>query len=380
MADPETQKRNELFAAVFESAPDAMVITGQDGRIRLVNAQVEKLFGHTREELIGQTIETLLPDRFHAAHIASRLTYSAAPQATGLHRKVELYAVRKDGTEFPVEVSLSPLHTESGLLIASAVRDITERKRLEAGVLEASRLKGEFLANMSHELRTPLNAIIGFAELMHSGKVGPMSEQHAEYLGDILISSRQLLHLINDVLDLARIESGKMQFTYEPVYLPEVVDEVLDVLRRLAENKHLAIERHVDPALNEVVADPAKVRQILYNYLSNAVKFTPNGGQIRVRIEAEGAEFFRIDVEDTGVGIAPDLIPHLFKEFQQLDASTAKRYQGTGLGLALTRRVAEGHGGSVSVRSAPGQGSTFSAVLPRQSHDHRPDPRHREAL
>jgi signal transduction histidine kinase len=206
-----------------------------------------------------------------------------------------------------------------------------------------------------------------------------MSERHTEYLGDILSSSRHLLHLITDVLDLAKIESGKMRFCYERVDLAEVVDEVFDALRALAENKHLAVERAVDPALSEVVVDPARVRQILYNYLSNAIKFTPDGGQIHVRIEAEGADHFRIDVEDTGVGIPPDLVPHLFKEFAQLDSSTGKRYQGTGLGLALTRRVAEGHGGRVSVRSAPGQGSTFSAVLPRKPHDAGVADRHGEA-
>jgi signal transduction histidine kinase len=142
---------------------------------------------------------------------------------------------------------------------------------------------------------------------------------------------------------------------------------VLDIVRGLAENKRLAIERAVDPALGEVVVDPARIRQILYNYLSNAVKFTPDGGRVRLSIGAAGPDHFRIEVEDTGVGVPPDLIPHLFREFQQLDSTTGKRYQGTGLGLVLARRIAEGHGGSVSVRSAPGQGSTFSAVLPRTS-------------
>jgi protein-histidine pros-kinase len=367
MADPESKEPDDIFAAVFESAPDAMVITGQDGRIRLVNAQLEALFGYPRQELMGQPIEMLLPARFRAPHVTARQTYAAAPRATGLHRSVELYGSRKDGTEFPVEVSLSPLQTAAGLLVASAIRDLTGRKQLEAGVLEASRLKGAFLANMSHELRTPLNAIIGFAELMHSGKVGPMSERHTEYLGDILISSRHLLRLINDVLDLAKIESGQMQFSFEPVDLTGAADEVLDIVRGLADNKRLAIERVVDPALGEVVVDPARIRQVLYNYLSNAIKFTPDGGRVRLSIGAAGPDHFRIEVEDTGVGVPPDLIPHLFREFQQLDSTTGKRYQGTGLGLVLARRIAEGHGGSVSVRSAPGQGSTFSAVLPRTS-------------
>jgi PAS domain S-box-containing protein len=372
VVDPGPIGPGDLLATVFELAPDAMVITGHDGRIRLLNAEAERLFGHTRDELIGQSIEVLLPARSRAAHVEARLTYVQAPRPTGFHRNVELHAVHKNGTEFPVEVSLGPVLTASGLFIASAIRDITERKRLEARALEASRLKEELLANMSHELRTPLNAVIGFAELMHSGKVGPLSEQQAEYLGDILVSSRHLLHLINDVLDTAKFESGQMQFTHQPVDLGELVDEILDALRSRAENRHLAVECEVDGSIGEVVVDPARVKQILYNFLSNAIKFSPDGGRIRVRVAPDGPDRFGIEVEDAGVGIAPDLIPHLFKEFTQLDASTAKRYQGAGLGLALTRRIAEGHGGQVSVRSAPGEGSTFRAVLPRQSGGERP--------
>ena len=189
---------------------------------------------------------------------------------------------------------------------------------------EASRLKSEFLANMSHELRTPLNAIIGFAELMHRGKVGPVSAEHQEYLGDILTSSKHLLQLINDVLDLAKVESGKMEFRPESVDLAKLAREVCDILRGLAASRRLQVETHVDPEVATVVVDPARVKQILYNYLSNAIKFTPPGGRIAIRIVPEGPALFRIDVEDTGVGIAADDLGKLFVEFQQLDASAAE--------------------------------------------------------
>ena len=255
------------------------------------------------------------------------------------------------------------------------IRDITERMQKEeelhrAGALqramqEASRLKTEFLANMSHELRTPLNAIIGFAELMHRGKVGPVSAEHKEYLGDILTSSKHLLQLINDVLDLAKVESGKMEFRLESVDLTKLAREVGDIVRGLAASGRLQVETCVDPAVATVVVDPARVKQILYNYVSNAIKFTPPGGRITIRIGPEGPALFRIDVEDTGVGIAADDLGKLFVEFQQLDASAAKTYQGTGLGLALTKKLAEAHGGRVTVRSTPGEGSTFSVILPR---------------
>jgi PAS domain S-box-containing protein len=229
----------------------------------------------------------------------------------------------------------------------------------------AGRLKSDFLANMSHELRTPLNAIIGFAELMHRGKVGPVSAEHEEYLGDILTSSKHLLQLINDVLDLTKVESGKMEFRLESVDLTKLAREVCDIVRGLAASGGLQVGTHVDPEVATVVVDPARVKQILYNYVSNAIKFTPAGGRITIRILPEGPALFRIDVEDTGVGIAADDLGKLFVEFQQLDASAAKEYQGTGLGLALTKKLAEAHGGRVAVHSTPGEGSTFSVILPR---------------
>jgi signal transduction histidine kinase/CheY-like chemotaxis protein len=240
-----------------------------------------------------------------------------------------------------------------------------ELEALNRRIQEGSRLKSEFLANMSHELRTPLNAIIGFAELMHRGKVGAVSTDQEEYLGDILTSSKHLLQLINDVLDLAKVESGKMEFRPESVDLAKLAREVCDILRGLAASERLQVDTHVDSEVATVVVDPARVKQILYNYLSNAIKFTPAGGRITIRILPEGPALFRIDVEDTGVGIAADDLGKLFVEFQQLDASAAKEYQGTGLGLALTKKLAEAHGGHVAVRSTPGEGSTFSVILPR---------------
>ena len=234
-------------------------------------------------------------------------------------------------------------------------------------VQEATRLKSEFLANMSHELRTPLNAIIGFAELMHDGKVGPVSTVHKECLDDILTSSRHLLQLINDVLDLSKVEAGKMEFRPEVVDLERLMGEVRDILRGLAAQKRIRLSVEVDPALGAVVTDAGKLKQVLYNFLSNALKFTPEGGHVTARARPEGSEDFRVEVEDDGIGIRAEDLGRLFAEFQQLDASAAKAYAGTGLGLALTKRIVEAQGGRIGVSSVHGKGSVFHAVLPRST-------------
>jgi signal transduction histidine kinase len=220
---------------------------------------------------------------------------------------------------------------------------------------------------MSHELRTPLNGIIGFAELIHDEKAGSISGEQKEYLGDILTSAGHLLQLINDVLDLSKVESGRMVFRPEAVNVAVLVEEVRDGLRPLAAQKRITVTAGVDPGVSPIVIDAARLKQVLYNYLATALKFTPEGGDVTIRVSPEGPEWFRIEVEDTGIGIESEDIARLFVEFQQLDASAAKKYPGTGLGLALTRRIVEAQGGEVGVRSIPEVGSVFSAVLPRRA-------------
>jgi protein-histidine pros-kinase len=358
------------FRGILEAAPDAMIIVGQDGKIILSNAQTEVLFGYKKSELLGQPIEILIPHRFRPNHPGHRNGYFSSPKTRPMGAGLDLYALRKDGTEFPAEISLSPMETPEGTFVTAAIRDTTERKRLleeqNRRMQEANRLKSEFLANMSHELRTPLNAIIGFSELMYNEKVGPVSAEHKEYLGDILTSARHLLQLINDVLDLTKVEAGKMEFRSEVMDLAKVTTEVKDILRGLAAQKRIRVEVQPHSSLSKVILDSSKFKQVLYNYLSNAIKFTPENGQVIVRLNPEGNKLFRLEVEDNGIGIKPEDIHKLFIEFQQLDASAAKKYAGTGLGLALTKRIVEAQGGNVGVRSEVGKGSTFFAVFPRE--------------
>ena len=236
-------------------------------------------------------------------------------------------------------------------------------------VQESSRLKSLFLANMSHELRTPLNAVIGFADLLNMGTQPPDPVRQREWLQHIASSGRHLLAMINDVLDLSKIEAGKMDFHPEPVELARIVDDVMSTVAVLAEQRGLSLKSSIAPDLRDLVLDPARLKQVLLNYLSNAIKFTPAGGHVELRAVGEGPRLWRLEVEDSGIGIARDRLGHLFVEFQQLDDGFTKRHQGTGLGLALTRRLVEAQGGRVGVYSEPGCGSRFYAVLPRQSVD-----------
>ncbi|AKJ26719.1 PAS domain S-box protein [Caldimonas brevitalea] len=358
------RKADRKFRDLLESAPDAMVIVNEQGEIVLVNSQAVQLFGWRREEMLGQSIEILVPPRFRPAHSKHRTVFGAHPKTRSMGAGRELNGLHKDGQEFPVEISLSPIQTEDGLLIASAIRDATERKRIEKTLQEANRLKSEFLANMSHELRTPLNGILGFSELLVDERLGKLNDKQKEYIADILGCGRHLLQLINDVLDLSKVEAGKMELHPQPFLPARAVEDICTVLGPLAYKKRIQVQRNVSAAVGEVTLDLQKFKQVLFNLLSNAVKFTPEGGHVSVHIERVEGPALSLQVVDSGIGIHARDMDRLFVEFQQLDSGEARQYEGTGLGLALTRKIVELQGGRISVQSEPGRGSTFSVSLP----------------
>lgn len=344
------------FQTLLDASPDGILLVNDAGHVRYVNHAAVELFGRSRDDLMSEPLAFSVAD--------------AQP--------TEIRISRKDGDRDCEMLVVRVDWDDEGVWLAS-IRDVSDRKRNEAlqersrelefenrRVEAANRMKGEFLANMSHELRTPLNAIIGFSQLLNADAVTPSSPKYKVFIGHILTSGEHLLQLINDVLDMAKVESGKVRFVSGPVDLLKLTEEVAAVLTVIAAKRQIGIHIDFDPSLTNIRLDAVRFKQILYNYLSNALKFSADGGQVLVRLAAVDDNRFRLEVRDSGQGIAAGDIGKLFSAFQQLDSGNSKQYPGTGLGLALTRRLVEAQGGTVGVSSIVGEGSEFFAVLPRQ--------------
>jgi PAS domain S-box-containing protein len=375
------------FRKLLEAAPDAILEVDAEGRIVLINEAAEKMFGYTREEFMGLHVDQLVPNAMRAHHHQHRASYTAHPQSRPMGTGLELKAQRKDGSLLPVEISLSPNRVGDELRVIAVVRDISPRKQIEdrlksiqeqytgelaaknqqlearnRDVERANRLKSEFLASMSHELRTPLHTIIGFSELLSEEVEGALSPKQKRFVGHILQDSRHLLELINEILDLSKIESGKLELQLTTFPFTACLDEVVSGILPQALAKEIRLENR-NTFRNTLHADRLRVKEILYNLLSNAVKFTPESGVVWVESTVDGGSLL-ITVGDTGIGIRPEELENVFEKFYQVGSTTKGTREGTGLGLPITRKLAELHGGWVSAESTPGKGSRFTFAIP----------------
>jgi PAS domain S-box-containing protein len=359
---------------LVESSVDAILTVNLDGQITHVNREMENLTGLPRARLVGMRLADLIEPPASADSAVHGVVRD------GSVKDLELRLRHPDGSLTDVAFNAAAHREDDGgpTGVIATLRDAGASKRSREAlqlrnreleiqnerVQEASRMKSEFLANMSHELRTPLNSIIGFSDFLLTSADNGLSSEQREYLTDILNSGNHLLSLINDVLDLAKIESGKLEIHPAPFVLPQAVEEVCSSLRPQLQTFELDLQTDIDREIDWVILDGVRFKQILYNLLSNAVKFTPKGGHIRVTVTPTGWARFRMSVQDTGIGIPAKDLARIFREFEQLDSGPDRLYAGTGLGLPVTQKIVNLLGGSINVQSEPGHGSTFTVHLP----------------
>lgn len=379
-------KAEQRFQQLVLAAPDAMLIVDEHGTIVLVNEQTERLFGYRKEDLVGQSIELLIPPQLREQHIGHRQRYLKDPRHRRMGTGIELAGLRQDGSQIPVEISLAPLDTEQGTLVSAAIRDISERREVEQKLadardkaLAAAELKSQFVAMVSHEIRTPMNGVIGLADLLLETPLEPTQRRYTEA---IRTSGRALLSIINDILDFSKIEAGKLKLVETDFELDQVLEEVVQAVAQAARDKQIEVVCDYPPNLPTALrGDDGRLRQALLNLLGNAVKFTERGS-VLLRAEPVADDEARITftVLDTGIGIAPEDLARLTEPFSQADAASTRRYGGTGLGLTITRQLVELMGGVLEMASRLGQGSRFWFTLEFAPQQHQLPQHVREPL
>ncbi|WP_268244297.1 CHASE domain-containing protein [Shewanella saliphila] len=369
------KQKDNMFESLTELSPEAMVIIDTTGVIVLINSQAEKLFGYSREQLVGEKINMLVPVSVAGKHDSYVDGYVNKPRTRPMGMANDLFSRHADGSEFPVEVSLSPIQLDDKLLIASSIRNISERKQIEKTLTNAiekaksaSKAKTAFLANMSHEIRTPLNAVIGLTHLL---KGNDLTTEQLSLVSNIQLAGRSLLGIVNDILDLSKIEANEMKVVLEPCNLQHLLDEIFSVFLNQANQKHITLNLQVESDLTPVVlTDKKLLQQIITNLLSNAIKFTREGS-VTLNVTRQTSdkllpnqELVRFTIEDTGIGISPKQQNKIFQPFNQADDGINRRFDGTGLGLSIVSNLSELLGGEVGVASELGKGSRFWFEVP----------------
>jgi PAS domain S-box-containing protein len=358
------------YRGLLEAAPDAMVVVNKHGEIVLLNLQAEKQFGYRRDELIGQKVTNIIPEGFAERLIADDLRSDADALAQQIGTGIELTGRRKDGSGFPIEIMLSPLESDEGVLVTAAIRNISVRKEESARV---ERLKDDFVATVSHELRTPLTSIAGSLALLIGNAGGQLPESASRLLAIAYTNSQRLVRLINDILDVEKIESGKVIFAVKRIDVRGIIEQAIEANRGFAEGYGVRIRLEPGTSACELAADPDWVVQVVTNLLSNAIKFSKRGQEVTVSIKKH-KDKIRVSVRDHGCGIPDDFKPRIFEKFAQADASDARQKGGTGLGLSIVKQIVTRLGGEVSFADAEGGGTVFHVDLPDWNHGFPPEP------
>jgi len=371
----ELEQAQQSEHAIIEAALDAVVQMDLEGRVTGWNSQAVDTFGWSADEAVGALLaDLIIPPRYREAHRQDLHRFCRTGEGAFVGQRIEIVALRRDRREFPVELGITVVQTGEELGFCAFVNDITKRREAEEAQKQAkeaaeaaNRAKSEFLANMSHEIRTPLNSILGFSDLLLRGADGGDEAERLDFVRTIQTSSHHLLTLLNDVLDLSKIEAGQLDVELSRCSPSQLLAEVVSVLRVRAIEKQLCLEYTWSGAIPETIeSDPARFRQVLMNLIGNAVKFTRQGYvRITARVDREPAEpLLVIDVEDSGIGIPAENCERIFSPFEQADSSVTREFGGTGLGLSISRRLVEMMRGRISVRSEPGRGSTFTIAIP----------------
>jgi len=346
----------EMFRLAVEACPSGMLMTDRSGAILMLNTGIERLFGYSRDELIGQSVDILVPTKLRTQHEHWRAEYALRPKTRQMGAGSDLFGRRKDRTEFAVEVTLNPVNGRDGTLVLSVVTDISARKRAES-------LKDEFVSTVSHELRTPLTSISASLGMLVGNRAGKLPDAVLRLLTIAYKNSQRLVRLVNDILDIEKMESGQVVFVMRRLDVRPLVEQAIEASRPHAESLGVTIRMDPSSASAEVRADPDRLVQVVTNLLSNAVKFSPSGTEVTVSIAA-AAKTARIAVRDHGPGIPANFRERIYEKFAQADATDTRQKGGTGLGLSIVKGIVSRLEGATGFSDAPGGGTIFYVELP----------------
>jgi PAS domain S-box-containing protein len=359
VAEAHTELSEARYRGLLEAAPDAMVVVNQGGEIVLLNLQAERQFGYSRDELLGQQVKNIVPEGFAERLIADSARTASEALTQQIGTGIELHGRRKDGSEFPIEIMLSPLKSAEGTLVTAAIRDISTRKRTEG-------FKEEFLSHVSHELRSPLSAIRQFVTILLDKLAGELNLEQRQYLEIVLRNAKQLQSMVDDLFEVSGIEAGKLRVELQHTSASDAIGYAVNTLQGAATAKHITLSCNIESPLPSVFADPARVRQILLILMDNAIKFTPPNGavKIRARVDKEDSRHVVVEVSDSGPGISPDMTERIFERLIQASDPGSAGRKGLGLGLFICKELVMRQGGQIRATCAPGQGAMFTVTLP----------------